>query len=94
MVLEHETKLHDLRTRAGYEVRAAMTLRGEMNKAMGGPADELSESTARRIEMQQRSWRGICLYLEPPTRGPYRRQAHRRVGRAAGCGSLTWKRAC
>ena len=32
MVLEHETKMHNLFTRSGYEVRAALTLQGEMNK--------------------------------------------------------------
>ncbi|MBL0161675.1 MAG: hypothetical protein IPP47_32140 [Bryobacterales bacterium] len=66
MVLEHETKLHNLFTRAGYEVRAAMTLQGEMNKAMGRPADELSESTARRIENAAEILVRYLLFLDEP----------------------------
>ncbi|MBI5084502.1 MAG: hypothetical protein HZB13_07890 [Acidobacteria bacterium] len=50
MVLEHQTKLHNLFTRAGFEVRSALILQAEMNKALGKPEAEMSDSTRRRIE--------------------------------------------
>ncbi|HEY3441694.1 MAG TPA: hypothetical protein VGK29_13105 [Paludibaculum sp.] len=66
MVLEHETKMHNLFTRAGYEVRAAQTLQGEMNKALGRPAEEISESTARRIENAAEILVRYLLFLDEP----------------------------
>lgn len=74
MVLEHQTKLHNLFTRAGYEVRAALTLQGEMNKTLGRPAGEMSESTARRIENAAEILTRYLLFvdeakLESPVRG-------------------------
>lgn len=64
MVLEHQTKLHNLFTRAGYEVRAALTLQGEMNKALGRPPGEVGESTARRIENAAEILMRYLLFLD------------------------------
>ncbi len=66
MVLEHQTKLHNLFTRAGYEVRAGLTLQGEMNKALGRPAGEMSESTTRRIENAAEILVRYLLFLDEP----------------------------
>lgn len=50
MVLEHQTKMHNLLARAGYEARAALLVQAEMNAALKRPAEELSETNARRLE--------------------------------------------
>ena len=49
MVLEHQTRLHNLITRANYEAREAAHLDRSMNEALGRPMDHVSESTQRRI---------------------------------------------
>jgi hypothetical protein len=49
MVLEHQTFLHNLITRANFLTRAALADAVEMNKALGRPLDYRSESTVGRI---------------------------------------------
>ena len=49
MVLEHQTRLHNLITRANYETRQATHLDKSMNEALGRDRDYVSESTQRRI---------------------------------------------
>ena len=49
MVLEHQTRLHNLITRANYEAREAAHLDRTMNEALGRAMDHVSESTQRRI---------------------------------------------
>jgi hypothetical protein len=49
MVLEHQTRVHNLITRANYESRQATHLDKAMNQALGRAADYVSESTERRI---------------------------------------------
>ena len=49
MVLEHQTRLHNLITRANYEARQAAYLDQSMNEALGREKDHVSESTQRRI---------------------------------------------
>ena len=49
MVLEHQTRLHNLITRANYEAREAAHLDRSMNEALGRAMDHVSESTQRRI---------------------------------------------
>jgi hypothetical protein len=49
MVLEHQTRIHNLITRANYETRQATYLDKSMNEALGRDADYVSESTQRRI---------------------------------------------
>lgn len=50
MVLEHQSKMHNLLTRANFETRLALHYDNELNKALGRPADYRSESTGRRIK--------------------------------------------
>lgn len=49
MVLEHQTRVHNLITRANYETRQATHLDAAMNQALGRPSDHVSDSTHRRI---------------------------------------------
>ena len=49
MVLEHQTRVHNLITRANYETRQATHLDNAMNQALGRAEDYVSESTQRRI---------------------------------------------
>jgi hypothetical protein len=49
MVLEHQTRVHNLITRANYETRQAVHLDAAMNQALGRPSDHVSDSTHRRI---------------------------------------------
>jgi hypothetical protein len=49
MVLEHQTHMTNLITRVGYETRMAVSSSQAINKALGEPLDQLSESSVRRI---------------------------------------------
>lgn len=49
MVLEHQTKVHNIIARAGYEARSALLLDAEMKKTLGESDAELGESARRRI---------------------------------------------
>jgi hypothetical protein len=50
MVLEHQTAGHNLITRANFLTRRALFDEAVINKALGRPATERSESTSRRIQ--------------------------------------------
>ncbi len=49
MVMEHQTQMHNLMTRASYEARTAAYQDRGINEALGRPVDFESESTGRRI---------------------------------------------
>jgi hypothetical protein len=49
MVLEHQTRMQNLITRVGWDVRIALHQREAMNKALGEPAGTMTESTIKRI---------------------------------------------
>jgi len=49
MVLEHQVRAQNLLTRVNWEVRMALRQQAAMNEMLKKPADELSESTQRRI---------------------------------------------
>ncbi|MFN7925791.1 MAG: hypothetical protein U0Q16_37165 [Bryobacteraceae bacterium] len=49
MVLAHQSTLHNLITRVSYETRVAISQQEGINKALGRPVDEWSDSTRRRI---------------------------------------------
>lgn len=49
MIMEHQTRIHNLITRANYEARQAAYLDRSMNEALGRDADYVSDSTKRRI---------------------------------------------
>ena len=53
MVLSHQTQIHNLITKAGYETRIAMRDQDVMNKALHESPDHVFDSTPRRI-------RGAC----------------------------------
>ncbi len=50
MVLEHQTHLHNLITRANYQTRLALRDEGAMNRALGRPLDERLDSTLSRVK--------------------------------------------
>jgi hypothetical protein len=50
MVLEHQSEMHNLLTRANFQTRMALHDEAELNKALGRPADYRSESTTSRIK--------------------------------------------
>lgn len=50
MVLEHQTRMHNLITRANFETRSALYYDEIMNRAMDRPSDHRSDSARRRIE--------------------------------------------
>jgi hypothetical protein len=50
MVLEHQTEMHNLLTRANMQTRMALYDEAELNKALGRPADYRSDSTTSRIK--------------------------------------------
>ena len=52
MVLEHQTKLHNLLTRTNWETRIALHQQKDMNRALGLPSDQWLDSTRRRINSQ------------------------------------------
>ncbi|MGE0130382.1 MAG: hypothetical protein AB7U82_20085 [Blastocatellales bacterium] len=49
MTLEHQTQMHNLLTRLGYETRMALRDQEAINEALGRPDDELSDGSKRRI---------------------------------------------
>ena len=49
MVLEHQTRMQNLITRVGFETRMALHSQKAINEALKQPANEMSESTMRRI---------------------------------------------
>jgi hypothetical protein len=50
MVLEHQTHLHNLITRANYQTRLALRDEAAMNRALGRPLDERLDSTLSRVK--------------------------------------------
>jgi len=50
MVLEHQTDMHNLITRANYDARRALRDGRIMNQLLEQPEDHISESTRRRID--------------------------------------------
>jgi hypothetical protein len=50
MVLEHQTEMHNLITRANFQTRLALHEEAALNKELGRPADYSSETTTRRIK--------------------------------------------
>lgn len=74
MVLEHQTRMHNLITRANFETRSACHYDRILNEAMGLPLDHRSESTQRRIEAAVDELADCMLFvdefsLKEPVRG-------------------------
>jgi hypothetical protein len=77
MVLEHQTQMQNLITRAGFETRAAMHYDEVMNRAMDRPLDQRSDSTSRRIAAVTNKLVDYMLFvdefqLQDPVRGTSR----------------------
>jgi hypothetical protein len=64
MVLEHQTKLHNLLTRANWETRIALHQQDDMNRALGQPSDQWFDSTRRRINSQVEDLVKYMLFTE------------------------------
>ena len=66
MVLEHQTRMHNLFTRVGYETKVALRSQAEMNKVLGRPVEEWSDSTKRRIYSPTEVLLRYLLFVEEP----------------------------
>jgi hypothetical protein len=64
MVLEHQSHMTNLITRVGYEARMALHSQMAINKALGQPEDELSESAERRIRSAVEEMLEYMLFTE------------------------------
>ena len=67
MVLEHQAGMLNRLSRAGMETRMALHYERELNKGLGLPADEQSESTGRESEESARRSSSTCFFA---TRSP------------------------
>jgi hypothetical protein len=66
MVLEHQTQMHNLITRAGFEARIAMYQEAGINQALGRPPGSVSETTRRRINSQVEKLVQYMLFAGEP----------------------------
>ena len=64
MVLEHQTKLHNLLTRTNWETRIALHQQEDMNRALGLPSGQWLDSTRRRISSQVEDLLKYLLFTE------------------------------
>ncbi len=74
MVLEHQTRMTNLITRVGWETRMALSDQQAINRALGEPEDQVSDSARRRIENAAEALLKYLLFadealLEAPVRG-------------------------
>jgi hypothetical protein len=74
MVLEHQTRMTNLITRVGWEVRMALSDQKAINQALKEPEDQISDSTRRRIDNAAESLLKYTLFtdealLEAPVKG-------------------------
>jgi hypothetical protein len=74
MVLEHQTRMTNLITRAGWEARMALSDQKAMNHALKEPEDQIGDSTRRRIDNAAESLLKYTLFtdealLEAPVKG-------------------------
>lgn len=67
MVLEHQTEMHNLLTRANFQTREAMFAEVGLNKSLGEPLDHRWQSTTTRIESACEALVKYLFYCgEPP----------------------------
>jgi hypothetical protein len=74
MVLEHQTRMTNLITRVSYETRMALHEQQAINRTLGQPEDQLSESARRRIDNAAEALVKYMLFadealLEGPVKG-------------------------
>ena len=71
MVLEHQTFVHNLITRANHETRLAVLQSDDLNRALGVPLRPLTDGSRRRIGYACEALVEALLYAEePPLPGP------------------------
>lgn len=71
MVLEHQTRMHNLMTQVNFETRIALKDQAIMDEMLERPADTLSESTQRRIANVANKLVDYMLFVkEAPLRAP------------------------
>ena len=66
MLLEHQSRMHNLITRVSFETKVALRTQDEMNKALGRPKGEWSDSTKRRIHSPSEVLLRYMLFVEEP----------------------------
>jgi hypothetical protein len=64
MVLEHQTRMTNLITRVGWETRMAMHNQRALNKELGEPLEQISDSTSRRIDSASAELVKYMLFLD------------------------------
>lgn len=64
MVLEHQVKMHNLIIATNYHARMALYYEASINKALGRPADHLSESTQSRFKSPAEKLLRYMLFVE------------------------------
>jgi len=74
MVLEHQTRMTNLITRVGWEVRMALSDQKAINQALKEPEDQIGDSTRRRIDNAAESLLKDTLFadealLQAPVKG-------------------------
>ena len=88
MVLEHQTRMTNLITRAGWEARLALSDQKAINQALKEPDDQIGDSTRRRIDNAAESLLKYTLFadevlLDAPVKGAapfakeFQEQGHR-----------------
>jgi hypothetical protein len=71
MVLEHQTRMTDLLTRVNYETRMALHDQAALNKVLGQPDDQLTDSSKSRIANATETLLEYMLFAdEAPLHGP------------------------
>ena len=66
LVLEHQAQMHNLLTRANYQARLALRDQQAMNRALGRPDAEPSDSTKARIESAGEALVRCMLFADEP----------------------------
>jgi len=69
MVLEYQTAVHNLITRANHETRIALVQNDEINRSLGVPLRPLTEGTKRRIDYACEPLVDALLYAEEAAPG-------------------------
>ena len=71
MVLEHQTRVHNLITEANYTARQALRQERDINRALGEPLDQRRETTTSRLDgASQRLLEGLLFAREAPLTSP------------------------
>jgi hypothetical protein len=66
LVLEHQTRVHNLITRAAYEAVQSTAMDEAMNEALGRPREYRTESTERRLEAAANALVDAITFVDEP----------------------------